>query len=152
MNNNELSVEALNSMQRLLNKCVDASYLLDASNTDIEYGNNNIKGSILKDCMIEIIEKIEDGRVKELLGASIELIKKTQNSHIILDIMSETSFYDGTDCDGYCLLEDLNDELPTLIKELKTKEEALEKIINEKATKVIEKSKKVKKKTGGMSR
>lgn len=46
-----------------------------------------------------------------LLMACRDLLKKQINSIYVLDLLSETVFYDGADCDGYCLLEDIEIEL-----------------------------------------
>lgn len=46
-----------------------------------------------------------------LLMACRDLLKKQINSIYVLDLLSETVFYDGVDCDGYCLLEDIEIEL-----------------------------------------
>jgi len=50
-------------------------------------------------------------RAKELLNAARQLLQKADDSPYVLDIMGETAFYDGTDCDGACLLEDIKEEL-----------------------------------------
>lgn len=46
-----------------------------------------------------------------LLKACLELLKKADESHYIIDVMSETVNYDGVDCDGYCLMEDIKTEV-----------------------------------------
>lgn len=46
-----------------------------------------------------------------LLKACMELLEKQENSDCVLDLLSEEVFYDGTDCDGTCLLEDIKSEL-----------------------------------------
>lgn len=43
-----------------------------------------------------------------LLRAARDLITKQKNSHFVLDLTAETVFYDGADCDGSCLLDDIN--------------------------------------------
>ena len=43
-----------------------------------------------------------------LLRAARDLIAKQKNSHFVLDLTAETVFYDDTDCDGSCLLDDIN--------------------------------------------
>lgn len=46
-----------------------------------------------------------------LLKACRDLLKKQVESHYILDLLSESVFYDDADCDGTCLLEDIEAEL-----------------------------------------
>ncbi|AJD29234.1 MULTISPECIES: hypothetical protein [Clostridium] len=42
-----------------------------------------------------------------LLKACRDLLKKQENSSYVLDLLEETVFYDDADCDGYCLLKDI---------------------------------------------
>jgi hypothetical protein len=46
-----------------------------------------------------------------LLKATYDLLKKCENSHFVLDVLSTTVKYDGADCDGYCLKGDIAEEL-----------------------------------------
>lgn len=46
-----------------------------------------------------------------LLKACRDLLEKCNNSYYVLDVMTETVFYDGAECDGGCLLEDIKAEL-----------------------------------------
>lgn len=46
-----------------------------------------------------------------LLRAAFDMLRKCQDSHYALSPMEVTVFYDGTDCDGTCLLEDIASEL-----------------------------------------
>lgn len=50
-------------------------------------------------------------RKTELLQAAREILEKCRDSSYVLDPMEQTAFYDGVDCDGHCLLDDINDEL-----------------------------------------
>jgi hypothetical protein len=52
-----------------------------------------------------------EDRKTTLLKACRELLKRQDNSHHVLNLLSETVFYDEADCDGYCLLEDIEIEL-----------------------------------------
>jgi hypothetical protein len=54
---------------------------------------------------MEIVMK--EDRAIVLLKAALELLNKCDKSTYVLDVLSETAFYDGTDCDGYCLKEDI---------------------------------------------
>ena len=36
------------------------------------------------------------------------LLEKQKNSYFVVDLLQETVFYDDTDCDGFCLLEDID--------------------------------------------
>ena len=46
-----------------------------------------------------------------LLKAAYDLLKKQHQTSEVLNLLAETAFYDGTDCDGNCLMEDIADEL-----------------------------------------
>ena len=58
---------------------------------------------------MSIDDKIK--RYETLLKAAYELLKKQEKSEYTLDLLSETVFYDESDCDGYCLMEDIAIEL-----------------------------------------
>lgn len=58
---------------------------------------------------MSIDDKIK--RYETLLKAAYELLKKQEESGYTLDLLSETVFYDGADCDVYCLMEDIAIEL-----------------------------------------
>lgn len=53
---------------------------------------------------------MEDRKVI-LLKACRDLLKKQEKSIFVLDLLSEMVFYDETECDGNCLLEDIEIEL-----------------------------------------
>jgi len=53
---------------------------------------------------------MEDRKIT-LLKACRDLLKKQEESHYVLDLLSETVFYDEADCDGSCLLDDIEAEL-----------------------------------------
>ena len=46
-----------------------------------------------------------------LLKAAYDLLKKCDDAPFVAEVVSETVFYDGADCDGYCLMEDIKHEL-----------------------------------------
>lgn len=46
-------------------------------------------------------------RKTELLMACRDMLIKCRDSHYVISPMETTVFYDGTDCDGYCLLDDI---------------------------------------------
>lgn len=50
-------------------------------------------------------------RKEILLLACYELLEKQKHSSYVLDLLEETIFYDGADCDGNCLMEDIAEEL-----------------------------------------
>jgi hypothetical protein len=50
-------------------------------------------------------------RLMVLLRASYDIMKQQRNSSEVLDCLGLTAHYDGTDCDGSCLLEDIEIEL-----------------------------------------
>lgn len=48
-----------------------------------------------------------EDRATVLLKAVLEILEKCDSSPYVLDVMSQTAFYDGTDCDAGCLKEDI---------------------------------------------
>jgi hypothetical protein len=46
-----------------------------------------------------------------LLKACRDLLQKQKDFHYVLDLLSESVFYDETECDGECLLNDIEAEL-----------------------------------------
>lgn len=46
-------------------------------------------------------------RATELLIACAKLLNKQNESGYVLNILEQTVYYDECDCDGYCLLEDI---------------------------------------------
>lgn len=53
---------------------------------------------------------MEDRKVT-LLKACLELLQRQEDSYVVLDILEEMIRYDESDCDGYCLIEDIKMEL-----------------------------------------
>jgi len=56
---------------------------------------------------------MEDNRERQLtlLKASYFLLKKQEASSYTLNLLEETVFYDNVECDGYCLMEEIAEEL-----------------------------------------
>ena len=50
-----------------------------------------------------------DDRAITLLKACRNLLSKQKESFYVLNLLQETVFYDGADCDGYCLSDDIDD-------------------------------------------
>ena len=50
-------------------------------------------------------------RAKELLEATYELLEKQKNNPYVLNLLSETIFYDEAECDGNRLMEDIENLL-----------------------------------------
>ena len=50
-------------------------------------------------------------RLIVLLKACKELLEKQNNSYYVLNLLEQKVNYDDTECDGYCLLEDIENEL-----------------------------------------
>lgn len=46
-------------------------------------------------------------RAKILLIAAKDLLEKQENSGYVLNLLRETVFYDGAECDGSCLKDDI---------------------------------------------
>lgn len=46
-------------------------------------------------------------RAKTLLKAAGTLLKKQEDSNYVLNLLTETVYYDEAECDGSCLLDDI---------------------------------------------
>ena len=46
-------------------------------------------------------------RARTLLKAAGTLLKKQEDSYYVLNLLAETIYYDGAECDGVCLLDDI---------------------------------------------
>ena len=46
-------------------------------------------------------------RAKTLLKAARDLLKRQEDAFYVLNLLSETVRYDEAECDGYCLMEDI---------------------------------------------
>lgn len=54
-------------------------------------------------------------QAKKLLKATFDILKKCDESSIVLDVLETTAVWDGVDCDGSCLMDEIEDlilELP----------------------------------------
>lgn len=56
-------------------------------------------------------ESEELDRCRVLLKATYDLLHKQTESPFVLNILEEIVTYDDADCDGYCLMDDIADEL-----------------------------------------
>ena len=52
-----------------------------------------------------------DDRKTVLLKACYDMLTKARDSHYVFDVMCMTVRYDDADCDGFCLLGDIANEL-----------------------------------------
>lgn len=46
-------------------------------------------------------------RAVTLLYATKEILEKAADSCVVIDVMSALATWDGAECDGYCLLNDI---------------------------------------------
>jgi len=53
----------------------------------------------------------EQHQAKKLLKATLDILQKCHDSYFVPDVMSTTAIWDGVECDGYCL----RDEIESLI-------------------------------------
>lgn len=44
-----------------------------------------------------------------LLKATYEMLKRQEESPIVLNILEQTAVWDGVECDGYCLKDEIKD-------------------------------------------
>lgn len=52
---------------------------------------------------------IDYDRAITLLKACYKLLEKQSESYYVLNLLRETVYYNGADCDGYCLMDDIED-------------------------------------------
>lgn len=48
-----------------------------------------------------------DDRAKVLLKAVLDIFNECDKGPYVKDVFAQTAFYDGAECDGYCLKEDI---------------------------------------------
>lgn len=58
-------------------------------------------------CSLAIQALKFNSRAKELLEATIKLLNKQNESPYVLNLLDELVYYDECECDGNCLLEDI---------------------------------------------
>ena len=76
-------------------------------NTDLEaFGDDEEEGIAVHNRCIKVLETNE--RAIALLKACKELLNKQNESAYVLNILETTVYYDEADCDGSCLLEDID--------------------------------------------
>lgn len=51
---------------------------------------------------------MDTDRAVVLLKAARDLLNKQSESIYVLNMLEETVFYDGVECDGSCLIEDID--------------------------------------------
>ena len=50
-------------------------------------------------------------RANILLKATYDILQKQKDSPYVLNIFEQTAVWDGAECDGYCLMEEIEDYL-----------------------------------------
>lgn len=61
---------------------------------------------------IKLVEKCcHEDRAMVLLRACLDLLSKQKESGIVLNILDQIVEYDGTECDGYCICDDIENYL-----------------------------------------
>ena len=71
------------------------------------------------DMAIEALQEPESDIVTIvlLLSKCLELFKRQDESPYVLNLLQETVHYDGVDCDGYCMMEDIESVLEDMAGE-----------------------------------
>lgn len=57
----------------------------------------------------EALEKEALIRAIVLLKATYEMLKQQEESPIVLNILEQTAVWDGVECDGHCLKDEIKD-------------------------------------------
>lgn len=52
-----------------------------------------------------------EDRAMILLKACLSLLNKQKESYFVLNLLEQIVVYDGADCDGYCLSDDIEEYL-----------------------------------------
>ena len=50
-------------------------------------------------------------RANILLKATYDILQKQKDSPYVLNFFEQTAVWDGAECDGYCLMEEIEDYL-----------------------------------------
>lgn len=50
---------------------------------------------------------MSEERMKILLKAAYDILKQQDQSHYVLNMLETTAHWDDTECDGYCLMEEI---------------------------------------------
>lgn len=58
--------------------------------------------------------KEQQERAIILLKATSEILKKVDESPIILSALEQTAVWDDVECDGFCLMEEIDDLIDSL--------------------------------------
>ena len=87
------------SVEKLLSS-TDPNVVIELANKEEEYIKEN-----------GLLQKPVEDRKVILLKACHELLKKAHDSNFVENVMSMTVNYDGAECDGECLLNDIAIEL-----------------------------------------
>jgi len=68
---------------------------------------------VCRDCMFENMEQmLKDNERKEiLLKATYDILKKCEASSYVLNVFEQTALWDNAECDGYCLMDEIEEEL-----------------------------------------
>ena len=56
-------------------------------------------------------------RAHVLMKAAKAMLDKADETEVVIDVLTTTVPYDGTDCDGYCLREDIGNLLEEIEEE-----------------------------------
>lgn len=54
---------------------------------------------------------MKENRKEVLLRATYDILKRSAQSHYVVSALELAAHYDGTNCDGYCLMDDIMNEL-----------------------------------------
>lgn len=81
-------------------------YIVNKKFGDITtYGEEHYKCANVNRQLAKLLKELKYARV--LLKASYEIFKKCDDSSYVLNVLEQTTVYDGVECDGYCLMEDI---------------------------------------------
>ena len=57
-------------------------------------------------------------RAETLLRATYNILKKCEESYYVLDVLAVTDIWDGAECDGACLMDDIENWFDEFSKKL----------------------------------
>jgi hypothetical protein len=70
--------------------------------------------AIVDDERMDEVTIMDDDRAITLLKATYDILTKQKESPYVLNVLEQTSIWDGVECDGYCLMEDIEAYLDEL--------------------------------------
>lgn len=66
-----------------------------------------VVGTLFCDDRQRCVKKVDEERARVLLKATLDILKKCNESIYVKNVMETTAIWDEAECDGYCLMEEI---------------------------------------------